>query len=207
MRTYMANNLQLRIDEVVLDDYLLASIKQWERILLEDITIGSTCSRQSKRAVARENYFVRIRHQNQSGNRRYTYSDIYGEVHHYLEVTPSPNSPPLLLAYIQQYKVLVSSSLIEQLQPSGNRKFIDVGSIRTLLGRFQCTGKVRNREVQRTWFIDRHRIYKMMKALSGYRNERIEVTDDSGSDGGSDDGSDNDMDGNDYGDDVIRYVH
>ena len=47
----------------------------------------------------------------------------------------------------------------------------------------------------------------MMKALSGYCNERIEVTDDSGSDGGSDDGSDNDMDGNDYGDDVICYVH
>ena len=47
----------------------------------------------------------------------------------------------------------------------------------------------------------------MMKALSGYRNERIEVTDDSGSDSGSDDGSDNDMDGNDYGDDVIHYVH
>jgi len=207
LRTYMANNLQLRIDEVVLNDYLLASIKQWERILLEDITIGSTSSRQSKCTIARENYFVRIWHQNQNGNQRYTYSDIYGEVHHYLEVTPSPNSPPLLLAYIQQYKVLVSSSLIEQLQPSGNRKFIDVGSIRTLLGRFQCTGKVRNREVQRTWFIDRHRIYKMMKALSEYRNERIEVTDDSGSDGGSDNGSNNDMNGNDYGDDVIRYVH
>jgi len=47
----------------------------------------------------------------------------------------------------------------------------------------------------------------MMKALSKYRNERIEVTDDSGSDSGSDDGSDNDMDGNNYGDDVIRYVH
>ena len=47
----------------------------------------------------------------------------------------------------------------------------------------------------------------MMKALSGYRNERIEVTNDSDSDGGSDDGSDNDMDGNDYGDDVIHYVH
>jgi len=203
----MANNLQLQIDEVVLDDYLLASIKQWERILLEDITIGSTCSRQSKRAVARENYFVRIQHQNQSGNRWYTYSNIYREVHHYLKVTSLPNSPPLLLAYIQQYKVLVSSSLIEQLQLSGNHKFINVESIRILLNRFQCTGKVRNREVQRTWFIDRHRIYKMMKALSGYRNERIEVTDDSGSDGGSDDGSDNDMDGNDYGDDVIRYVH
>ena len=113
LRTYMANNLQLRIDEVVLDDYLLASIKQWERILLEDITIGSTCSRQSKHAVAQENYFIRIWHQNQSGNRQYTYSDIYGEVHYDLEVTPSPNSLPLLLAYIQQYKVLVSSSLIE----------------------------------------------------------------------------------------------
>jgi len=47
----------------------------------------------------------------------------------------------------------------------------------------------------------------MIKALSGYRNERIKVTDDSSSDSGSDDGSDNDMDGNDYGDDVIRYVH
>ena len=46
-----------------------------------------------------------------------------------------------------------------------------------------------------------------MKVLSGYRNERIEVTDDSGSDSGSDDSSDNDMDGNDYGDDVIHYVH
>ena len=46
-----------------------------------------------------------------------------------------------------------------------------------------------------------------MKALSGYCNKRIKVTDDSGSDGGSDDGSDNDMNGNDYGDDVIRYVH
>ena len=180
---------------------------KWERILLEDITIGSACSRQSKRAVAWENYFVRIWYQNQSDNQQYTYSDIYGEVYHYLEVTPSPNSPPLLLAYIQQYKVLVSSSLIEQLQPSENRKFINVGSIWILLGCFQCTGKVRNREVQRTWFIDRHHIYKMMKALSGYRNERIEITDDSGSDGGSDDGSDNDMDGNDYGDDVIRYVH
>src|SRR5437763_16627717 len=200
----MANNLQLQIDEVILDDYLLASIKQWERILLEDITIGSTCSRQSKHAVAQENYFIRIQHQNQSSNRQYTYSDIYGEVQHYLEVTPSPNSPSLLLAYIQQYKVLVSSSLIEQLQPSGNRKFIDAGSIRTLLGCFRCIGKVRNREVQRTWFIDRHRIYKMMKALSGYHNESIEVTDDSGSDGGSDggsdDGSDSDLDGNDYGD-------
>src|SRR5437016_6214977 len=108
----MVNNLQLWINEVVLDDYLLTSIKQWERILLEDITIDSTCSRQNKCAVARENYFIRIRHQNQSSNRWYTYSDIYGEVHHYLEVTLSPNSPPLLLAYIQQYKVLVSSSLI-----------------------------------------------------------------------------------------------
>ena len=46
-----------------------------------------------------------------------------------------------------------------------------------------------------------------MKALFEYRNERIKVTDNSGSDGGSDDGSDNDMDGNDYSDDVIRYVH
>src|SRR5947207_14141631 len=95
----MTNNLQLQIDEVVLDNYLLASIKQWERILLEDITIGSTCSRQSKHTVARENYFIRIQHQNQSSNRQYTYSDIYGELNHYLEFILLPNSAPLLLTY------------------------------------------------------------------------------------------------------------
>ena len=37
------------------------------------------------------------------------------------------------------------------------------------------------------WFIDRDRVYKMIKALSGYSDGthgRIEVTDDSGSDEG-----------------------
>jgi len=58
-----------------------------------------------------------------------------------------------------------------------------------------------------TWFIDRYRVYKMMKALSEYSDGRIEVTDDSRSDedreNGDDDGSDED-EGSDEDDDVIN---
>ena len=64
--------------------------------------------------------------------------------------------------------------------------------------------------MERTWFIDRDRVYKMMKALSGYGDGapgRIEVTDDSGNDEDTendDDGSDED-EGSDE-DDVIQYI-
>ena len=130
LRTYLAKYLDIRVQDVDIDDEnLLNSIKQWERILLEGVTIGSTSSTFSKRDVARENYFVRIRHENQSGNRHYTYSDVYSEILHYLEIQLSPNASPLLLTYFQQYDVLHTFGLVEQLQTSEDRKFIDAGSI------------------------------------------------------------------------------
>src|SRR5207248_11450834 len=54
LHTYLAKYLDIRIQDVDIDDEnLLNSIKQWERILLEGVTIGSTSSTFSKRDVAR----------------------------------------------------------------------------------------------------------------------------------------------------------
>ena len=39
----------------------------------------------------------------------------------------------------------------------------------------------------RTWFIDRDRMYKTMKRVSGYHFGRVEVTDDSEDDTGEED--------------------
>src|SRR5947207_6978372 len=101
--------------------------------------MGSTVSTFSKCDVARENYFIRIWHENQSSNRHYTYSNVYGKIHHYLEIQLIPDTSPLLLAYFQQYNILHTSDLVEQLQTFGDPKFINTGSIRALLGHFQCT--------------------------------------------------------------------
>ena len=38
---------------------------------------------------------------------------------------------------------------------------------------------MRNGLAQKIWFIDRDRMYKMMRTLSGYHLGRIDVTDDS----------------------------
>ena len=44
------------------------------------------------------------------------------------------------------------------------------------------------------WFIDRDRMYKTMRALSGYHTGQIEVTDDSDND---DDGEEDGIEGDD----------
>ena len=62
--------------------------------------------------------------------------------------------------------------------------------------------------MERTWFIDRDRVYKMMKVLSGYgdgSHGRIEVTDDSGNDEDSLHMENSDDDWSDE-DDVINYI-
>ena len=206
--THLAKYLDILVQDIDIDDEnLLNSIKQWEQIFLEGVTIGSTSSTFSKCDVARENYFIRIWHENQSGNRHYTYSDVYGEIHHYLEIQLSPNVSPLLLAYFQQYDVLHTSGLVEQLQTSGDHKFIDAESIRALLGHFQCTGRVRNREVEKTWFINKDHVYKMMKVLSEYGNSahgRIEVTDNS--ENNEDSLHENSNDSWSDRDDVLNYI-
>ena len=116
MRAYLAKYLDIQVEDVDMDDEnLLSSIKRWERILLEGVTMGSTVSTFSKRDVARENYFIRIQYENQSSNRHYTYSNIYGKIHHYLEIQFIPDTSPLLLAYFQQYNILYTSGLVEQL--------------------------------------------------------------------------------------------
>ena len=64
--------------------------------------------------------------------------------------------------------------------------------------------------MERTWFIDRDRVYKMMKALSGYSNSvhnRIEVTDNSKNNEdieNDNDGSDEDEESDE--DNVIQYI-
>jgi len=158
---------------------MLRSIYQWHRVTLNGIVIGSRSSRYTRRAVSRENFFVRIRYENHGRNTLYTYKDTYVEILHYLEVSPLPDVPPLMLAYVQHYDVLLSSNLVEQRNQSGAPVYVHAGNIRSLLARFQCLGKVRNQLVQRTWFIDRDRMYKTMKALSRYHIGRIDVTDDS----------------------------
>jgi len=100
LHAYLAKYLDIQVEDIDMDDEnLLSSIKRWERILLEGVTMGSTVSTFSKRDVARENYFVRIRHENQSSNRHYTYSDVYGKIHHYLEIQLIPDMSLLLLTY------------------------------------------------------------------------------------------------------------
>ena len=146
---------------------------------LEGVTIGSSFSGFSDRTVSRENYFIRIWHQNQQRNRLYTYRDKYAKVIHYLELRLLPGRPPLLLAYVQQYSVLLSSNLVEQRDLTGPPLYIHAGTIRALLGRFQCHGRTRNGHAQKIWFIDRDRMYKTMRTLSGYHLGRIDVTDDS----------------------------
>ena len=87
LHAYLAKYLDIQVEDIDMDDEnLLSSIKRWERILLEGVTMGSTVSTFSKCDVARENYFIRIRHENQSSNRHYTYSNVYGKIHHYLEI-------------------------------------------------------------------------------------------------------------------------
>ena len=61
--------------------------------------------------------------------------------------------------------------------------------------------------MERTWFIDRDRVYKMMKVLSGYgdgTHGQIEVTDDSEND--EDSLHENSDNGWSDGDDVINYI-
>ena len=64
--------------------------------------------------------------------------------------------------------------------------------------------------MERTWFIDRDHMYKMMKALSEYGDSvynQIEVTDDSGNDEdieNDDDGSDENKGSNK--DNIIQYI-
>ena len=180
LRSLLAKHLHVRVEEVELDD-ILQSIYLWDRMTLEGITIGSRSSRSNKLAVSRENYFIRIRHENQQRNMQYTYRDTYAEILHYLEINLTGH-PLLMVAYIQQYNTLSSHSLVEQRDPAGEPLYIHAATIRSLLGRFQCHGRIRNRLIRRTWFIDRDRMYKMMRALSGYHTGRIEVTDDSDND-------------------------
>jgi len=90
LRSTLAKQLQLRPEDVQIDDDMLSSMYRWDRMSLNGITIGSKSSRFSKRAISRENYFVRIRHQNQQRNTRYTYRDVYAEVFHYLEIKLFP---------------------------------------------------------------------------------------------------------------------
>jgi len=61
LRTYLAKYLDIWVQDIDIDnENLLNSIKQWEQILLESVTIGSTSSTFSKCNVAHENYFIRI---------------------------------------------------------------------------------------------------------------------------------------------------
>ncbi len=179
LKSIMAKELQTHVEDVMIDDEILRSIYSWDRIKLEGVIIGSRSSGFSDRAVSRENYFVRVRHQNQQRNMLYTYRDEYAKVIHYLELKLLPGQLPLLLAYVQQYSILLSNNLVEQRDPIGSPIYIHAGTIRALLGRFQCHGRMRNRLAQRIWFIDRDRMYKTMRALSGYHLGRIDVTDDS----------------------------
>ena len=112
LRSLLAKHLHVRVEEVELDD-ILQSIYLWDRMTLEGITIGSRSSRSNKLAVSRENYFVRIRHENQQRNTQYTYRDTYAEILHYLEINLTGH-PPLMVAYVQQYNTLSSHSLVKQ---------------------------------------------------------------------------------------------
>ena len=179
LKSIIAKELQKRAEDVTVDSEILHSIYSWDRMKLEGVTIGSSSSGFSDRAVSRENYFIRIRHQNQQRNRLYTYRDKYAKVIHYLELRLLPGRPPLLLAYVQQYSVLLSFNLVEQRDPTEPPLYIHAGTIRALLGRFQCHGRTRNGHAQKIWFIDRDRMYKTMRTLSGYHLGRIDVTDDS----------------------------
>src|SRR5947207_172019 len=99
LKSIMAKELQTHVEDVMIDDEILRSIYSWDRIKLEGVIIGSRSSGFSDRAVSRENYFVRVRHQNQQRNMLYTYRDEYAKVIHYLELKLLPGQPPLLLAY------------------------------------------------------------------------------------------------------------
>src|SRR5947207_511412 len=111
---------------------------------LEGITIGSRSSRSNKLAVSRENYFVRIWHENQQRNVQYTYRDAHAEILHYLEINLT-GCPPLMVAHVQQYNILSSHGLVEQRDPAGEPLYINAAMIRSLLGCFQYHGWIRNR--------------------------------------------------------------
>ena len=112
LRSLLAKHLHVHVEEVELDD-ILQSIYLWDRMTLEGITIGSRLSRSNKLAVSRENYFVRIQHENQQRNTQYTYRDTYAEILHYLEINLTRHLP-LKVAYVQQYNTLSSHSLVKQ---------------------------------------------------------------------------------------------
>ena len=65
LHAYLAKYLDIQVEDIDMDDEnFLNFIKWWEWILLEGIIIGSIVSTFSKHNVARENYFIRIWHEN-----------------------------------------------------------------------------------------------------------------------------------------------
>ena len=100
LKSIIMKELQKHAEDVTVDSEILHSIYSWDRMKLEGVTIGSSSSGFSDRAVSRENYFIRIRHQNQQRNRLYTYRDKYAKVIHYLELRLLLGQSLLLLAYI-----------------------------------------------------------------------------------------------------------
>src|SRR4051794_38451866 len=113
---------------------------------------------------------------------------MYGEVLFYIQVTVTRSlldDRPSLLAYVQTYDHFNTDGMVEQ-RRMGDKRFIDVSTIRCLVGRFQCAGSQaqRNAFPVRTWFIDRTRMYKMMKVVTGYtiggQVDVSDVSDDSG---------------------------
>src|SRR4051794_24992827 len=98
LKSIITNELENRAEDVTVNDNILHSIYSWDRIKLEGVTIGSSSSGFSDRAVFQENYFIRIQHQNQQRNRLYTYRDKYAKVIHYFELRLLPGQPLLLLA-------------------------------------------------------------------------------------------------------------
>ena len=131
LQSVIARHLQLEAQDVQFDNEMLGLIYQWHRVTLNGIVIGSRSSKYTRRAVSRENFFVRIRYKNHGRNTLYTYKDTYTEILHYLEVSPLPDVPPLMLAYVQHYDVLLSSNLVEQRNQSGAPVHVHAGNIRS----------------------------------------------------------------------------
>ena len=77
-----------------------------------------------------------------------------------------------MLAYVQYYDVR-SRGVEQLLEQFGRAKcaFVDAASIRTLLARINVTNQLSASGANRTWIIDRSRIYRTLARANGYQWE------------------------------------